>query len=253
MRLNDLPYPEVARHLEAGAVALWPVGATEAHGPHLPLGTDVLIAHETCRRVAEVAPRVLGVQALILEPLAFTITEAAGPFAGTLSLPRAAVEGYVRAVVEAAAAHAFRAVVLVNGHLEPAHRFALRDVVRTLKATGRSVALADPCERRFVSRLPAEFQSGSCHAGSYETSLVLAARPDLVDEAKARSLPDAPVDLLAAMKDGAHTLRDMGATQAYVGFPRHASAAEGEQSFQILTEIVLQVLQETLSPSEMHP
>ena len=53
MRLAALPWPRVQQVIEQGAVALWPTGSTEAHGPHLPLETDVLISEETCKRAIE--------------------------------------------------------------------------------------------------------------------------------------------------------------------------------------------------------
>ena len=51
--LDELTEPEVAHHLERGARLLVPTGSTEQHGPHGPLGTDVVIPREVCRRVAE--------------------------------------------------------------------------------------------------------------------------------------------------------------------------------------------------------
>lgn len=247
MRLDELTHPEVERRLEAGAVALWPVGATEAHGPHLPLGTDVFIAEETCRRVAERAPEVLGLEAVVLPPLAFTITECARPFSGTLSLPRDAVVAYVDAVLAAATEQGFRSVCLVNAHLEPAHRFALRDAVKAAAARGAPAVLADPCERRWVPLGTEEFRSGACHAGRYETSLVLAARPELVDQTTAATLPAAQIDLMGAMKAGARTFLDMGAEQAYVGAPAEGTAAEGAASYDTLCHITFEVLKESLA------
>ena len=46
-----LPWTQVLTYAESDAVALLPVGSTEAHGPHLPLAVDCLIAEEVCRRV----------------------------------------------------------------------------------------------------------------------------------------------------------------------------------------------------------
>ena len=95
MNLGSHTYPHAQEQLKAGAIGLWPIGSTEAHGPHLPLDTDVVISHETCRR-AQAPLAELGIGSLILPPLSYTLTDCAAPFAGTLSLPKEVVQPYVR-------------------------------------------------------------------------------------------------------------------------------------------------------------
>lgn len=248
MKIADLRYPEVRARLERGAVALWPTGSTEAHGPHLPLGTDVIISEETCLRAAPAIKSELGLEALVLPPLAFTVTDYAGPFAGTVSIPKDVTTAYVRAVILGIAQQGFRAVCLVNAHLEPAHRYALRDAVKAARPEARCpVVLADPCDRRWVPTLTDEFQTGNCHAGQYESSLVLAARPDLVDDAERRSLDPVAIDLVQGMKDGLTTFDQMGATRAYFGSPQAATVAEGDDSYRRLVSMVVTMTREALS------
>lgn len=250
-RLADLPFVEVEERLRLGAVALWPVGSTEAHGPHLPLSTDVVIAEETCRRAAPQILAALDLEALLLPPLAFTVTEYAAPFKGTISISKATATAYVTEVLVSAAAQGFKAVVLVNAHLEPAHRFALRDAVKAARPLAACpVALADPCDRRWVSRLSAEFQSGNCHAGQYETSLVLAAEGAPKRPALARALRPVDLDLVGGMQAGKKNFVEIGAQQAYFGAPAAATAEEGEATYRTLAEIVVTVLTEALSPPE---
>ena len=247
MELASLTYPEVQEVLQRGAVALWPIGSTEAHGPHLPLDTDVLIAAESARRAVPLLMARLKLQGVLLPPLAFTVTEYAGPFSGTISIPKETATAYARDVALGAAKQGFRAVCLVNAHLEPAHRFALRDAVKAAAARAPCpVVLADPCDRRWVSSLTEEFRSGSCHAGQYESSLVMAARPGGVRDDLRRALPDNDIDLVAKMQAGLRTFDEMGADQAYFGHPAAATPAEGEASYAVLADIVAQVVAEAL-------
>lgn len=246
MNLGDLAYPDVAELIARGAIALWPIGSTEAHGPHLPLGTDVIIAAETCRRAADRILRELELETVVMAPLAFTVTEYAAPFAGTVSIPKETAVAYVRDVAVATSAQGFRAVCLVNAHLEPAHRFALRDARDA--ANARAVApilIADPCDKRWVPTLTEEFQSGSCHAGQYETSLVMAAGAPVKDVREA--LAPVEIDLVGAMKGGLRTFTDMGAHDAYFGRPADATRAEGEESYRRLVDIVVTTLMEELT------
>ena len=248
MRLDDLRFPEAQKIVRDGAIALWPTGATEAHGPHLPLSTDVIIAEETCRRSVAPLREALGLTPLILPPLAFTVTDYAGPFTGTVSIPKETATAYVRDVLLGVAQQGFRAICLVNAHLEPAHRFALRDAVKAARPKAECpIALADPCDRRWVPTLTAEFQSGKCHAGQYESSLVLAARPDLVDESRRRTLEPVDIDLAGGMSQGLTDFEQMGADQAYFGDPRAATITEGDDSYARLVQMVLTMTKEALA------
>lgn len=247
MYWTDLSWPEARAALDRGAIALWPVGATEAHGPHLPLGTDVLIAEETCRRAADPIRNDLALEVYLLPPLAFSVTEFAAPFPGTVSVRREVVLPYVREVVTAVAAQGFRAVCLVNAHLEPAHRHLLRDALEQARTDAPCpVLLADPCDRRWVPTLTEEFQSGACHAGRYETSLVMAANAEAVREDVRSGLEPCDIDLLAGMRNGAGSFAEMGANDAYFGDPRSASPGEGQWIYARLVDMVRTVVNEAL-------
>ena len=88
-----------------------------------------------------------------------------------------------------------------------------------------------------------EFKRGACHAGSYETSLVLAERPELVRDARA-ALPPRAIDLAAAMRAGVATFVEAGADQAYFGDPAAATVEEGEWSYARLVDMVVTVIRE---------
>jgi creatinine amidohydrolase len=221
------------------AVALVPVGATEAHGPHLPLATDVIIAEGTARR-ALVALRERGRPAAVAPAIVYSVTDYAGGFAGTVSLPAEVARAHVRAVCDGLRAAGFRRVCLVNAHLEPAHVAVLREA-----AAAAGAALADPTERRFARTLTEEFKRGACHAGSYETSLVLAERPELVDDTARAGLPPRPIDLAKAMRAGVKTFVEAGAAEAYFGDPAAATVEEGEAIYARLVAMVVAVVDET--------
>lgn len=246
-RLADLSSPELRDLLREGALALLPVGSTEAHGPHLPLDTDVLIAEETCARAVGPVEAALGLHPVILPALAFSLAEFAGPFPGTLSLRRETFLGFLADLIRSTLSQGFSGLVLVNAHLEPAHRFVLRDAVQAARDAGLRVALADPAERRFASRLTEEFQSGSCHAGCYETSLVLAAAPSKVRREAQRSLPPLQLDLVKEIRAGSKSLKDAGAADGYCGAPGEASREEGERSYRLLVDIVVEVSTELIT------
>ena len=79
----DLTWRDVESLDRGRTVAILPVGAIEAHGPHLPLGTDTIIAAGMARAGAE-RIRAAGWGALLLPALPFTAAPFAASFAGTI-------------------------------------------------------------------------------------------------------------------------------------------------------------------------
>jgi creatinine amidohydrolase len=234
LAMDKMSWTEVDEALKERPVALLPVGATEAHGPHLPLSTDTVIATEMARRgAAKLKER--GIPSLILPPVAFTVSDFAAEFAGTVTLPPETAVSLMRDVCVSAGKR-FRAVALVNIHLEPRHIDCLKKAVEEARKGGASVCWADVTKKRWAEMLGEAFQQGD-HGGAFETSLMMAAAPDLVRERERISL--APVDgLVAAIKKGAKSFAEAGGEDAYFGDPTAASAEDGENLFEALGEIL---------------
>lgn len=249
VELARLTWEEAQTLLELGAVALLPTGATEPHGPHLPLDTDVLIAHTAAVRAATALLNA-GPRALVLPPLAYAVTEYANGFAGALSLPVATARALVRDVVLSAMRAGFRGVVVCNAHLEPANLDALRGGVDDAVAAGARAVFPDVTRKPHALTLGEEFKSGACHAGRYETSLVLAADPFLVREV-ATTLEPNEISLSRAIRDGKKTFLEAGGPRAYFGDPAAASAAEGEAHYAALVAIFAAAARELVRPEQL--
>ena len=227
-------------------VALVPVGSVEPHGPHLSLVTDVAISRGACARAA-VALDGRGVAAVIAPAVAYGVTDCAAGFAGAASVPADVLTAYLRAVVAGLRAAGSAHVCLVNNHLEPAHDKAVRAAIADAPRGAASVAC--PVRRRWAGTLGDEFASGACHAGRYETSIVLAVDADLVlveDGARA-ALPPVPISLSDQLRAGVGTFAAMGMDRAYAGDPAAASAAEGDALLDRLAEMIATEVCEALS------
>jgi creatinine amidohydrolase len=227
MRLAELTSPQL-ENLDA-PVALWPVGAIEPHGPHAPLGTDTLISVGMCERAAARLQ-----DAVVLPPLPFGVTRYGAPFAGAIGISEQTLRAMVLDVAESVAANGFRRLVIVNNHFEPAQ-------VATLRAAADEAGALylDLVRRRNAQRLTDEFRRGSCHAGRYETSLVLADAPDLVETTQ---LPPNEVDMPAAIAAGRTDFLAMGMDRAYCGAPAEATAEEGRATFETLTDMLVELV-----------
>jgi creatinine amidohydrolase len=227
--LAKMTWPEARAAFGPRSVAILPVGSTEPHGPHLPLDTDVTIATAMAARTVE-RLRDAGVTAFVLPPIPYGLTEYTRGFAGRISIQPGTLWALVEDVVVALELQGIEHVLILNGHLEPAHVDVLRGVLLDHAQRGNRKAhaiLADVTRRKNAARLGDEFQSGDCHAGRYETSLVLAADPDSVRERERARLPAVAIDLIAKMKQGVKTFQDAGAEDAYCGDPAAATAEEG--------------------------
>ena len=234
IEMSEMSWTEVDEAMKDRPVALVPVGAVQAHGPHLPVSADTVIATEMARRGAAKL-REQGVPSLILPPVNFTVADFAAEFAGTLTIPAETAIALLRDVC-LAANKKFRAVALINVHLEPRHVESLKAAVEGARKGGASVCWVDITKKRWSDTLGESFQTGD-HAGAWETSLMMAAAPEKVRERERISL--APMDGLApALKKGAKTFAEAGGEDAYFGDPTAASAEAGEEHFEALAEIL---------------
>jgi creatinine amidohydrolase len=225
-------------------VALVPVGSVEPHGPHLSLLTDVAISEGACARAA-IALDGRGVAAVIAPPVAYGVTDCATGFAGAAGVPADVLTAYLRAVVAGLRGAGCAHVCLVNNHLEPAHDKAVRAAIADAPRGAASVAC--PVRRRWAGTLGDEFASGACHAGRYETSIVMASAPDLVDDGARAALPNVPISLSDQLRAGVGTFAAMGMDRAYAGDPAAATAAEGDTLLDRLAEMVATEVVEALA------
>ena len=224
MNYGYLAYPDIPED----AVHVLPLGAVEPHGPHAPLVTDTLISLGICHRAAE---RLEGeIPVLVLPPVHYGVTRYADAFPGTVSISEDTLRSLVTEIADSVGT-----LVLVNSHFEP-------EQVETLRSTG--LPLLDLTRRAKAERLTEEFRSGSCHAGRYETSLVLADRPELVHADRLSTLEERHVDMPAAIDAGQTDFIAMGMEQAYCGAPAEATADEGRETFETLTDMLVELIRE---------
>jgi creatinine amidohydrolase len=176
--LDELTEPEVAQFLDERPTSLLlvPTGATEQHGPHAPLGTDVIIPREVCRRVAEEKG------ALVAPPVPYGLSQGHRGFTGLAYLSVRTYVGLIEDLVRSFVESGFRRVVFVNGHYTnyPAINLACLNGSHELPAGVHAWAVS------YWDALPPEEASeylslgAGLHANIGETSAVLAARPELV-------------------------------------------------------------------------
>ena len=131
LKFNEMTWTEIQQQELSRAVAILPVGATEAHGPHLTLNTDVIIADA----MAQAGARKLlgrGITVFILPPLHYTSASFASNFPGTISLSPKTVTNTILDIAASLKKHGITTLAIANSHLDPTHLSSLYDVANQL-------------------------------------------------------------------------------------------------------------------------
>lgn len=225
---------------ERDIVLLLPVGSVEPHGPHSPLSTDLIISMGMCRRAAERLADDAEMRALILPPLPYGVTRYTARFAGVIHVEEDTLCQMLVDILSSLGGRGFPHNFIVNNHFEPEHIQTLHRAMDVIEErTGIVTGYVDLTRRRRVEQLTEEVREGGSHAGRYETSLVMAERPELIDPAVVAGLPNVPVNLAKMLVEGHKDFTEIGMAEAYNGSPSRATAEEGEQSFEALTGMLI--------------
>lgn len=194
----ELSYTKVRALNMSRTVCFQPVSALEVHGPHLPLGMDYFMARwmaqETGRRFAETHPEWTVVQ---LPPLPLGTDEL--PLAGSMNAPQRTVYAAIMAHARSLLRAGYRYIVLTNGHGGPRHAAALEHACRRMSKrhaiqmftpsilalhriiTGQRLDTVEALLGRALTDGEKRGLLAGEHAGSWETSFMLAERPELVE------------------------------------------------------------------------
>lgn len=235
---------EQIKRAAPNAIAVLPTAAIEQHGPHAPVLTDTLLCGTVAQRAAELAAS--QVQVLVAPVLCYGNSHHHRPFAGVLSLSSATFMAAVTDILEGLKLSGFRKLVVLNGHggntdsnavvgLDFVHRLGHEVTI----ATGAywDIARGALVEKGLMasSLIPG-------HAGRFETSMVMALRPELIDPEglkQVRDLSQEKGGLFAAMSGA--TMQKHGAWAASTGYtdnPAASSAAEGQALLEVVTQRV---------------
>jgi len=237
VELDRMTWPEIADAQHAGRdTIVMAFGATEQHGPHMPLATDALLGDHLARLVAE------RLDAFLAPTVRVGCSEHHLAFAGTLSISPQTFHVLVADLLRSIACGGFRRAVLLpthGGNFGPlAEALELLGPidgleVRALTDLSALLAIAQVGAREFDVALG----DGGIHAGEWETSMLLAIHPELVRlERGTPGYTGAPESAIAAIFDGGvHTVAENGV----IGDPTRASAEHGARYWDEVLAITL--------------
>lgn len=224
------------------ALVVLPVGATEQHGPHLPVGTDFLVVERVARAAAERASAEIPV--FVAPTLPFGSSHHHLPFGGTLSLQTETFFHAACDLVNSLVDSGFRRVFCLNGHGGNSELLQLvaRDAALARDATIGTAEYWMVAWDALVEAGAADKGWLPGHAGFFETSLILASRPDLV----ASDRPDRPGEDWDDQTRRTPYRRESHdswlAIDGYTDSPATGDATEGARYFDVVVDAVARAL-----------
>ena len=233
MRLADRTWPELGSYFEEESLALVPLGSTEQHGPHLPEGTDHIIA----QALAQAAATRTGY--LCTPPVTIGVSPHHRQFHGTMWVSPSAFRTYVESLSRNLTSHGIDRLVYVNAHGgNVAH---LREVGQRLREDETAYAIEWMWDESIPDLVEEVFEVPGPHGGPKETSMIMYLEPDLVHEDKLSDARDGGLvewDDDTGRKFGSRTFYDAidNTENGVLGDQTDATAEKGEQLFEAATD-----------------
>jgi creatinine amidohydrolase len=239
--MAEMTAPQVEAAARRGAGVLLPVGVIEAHGPHLPVGTDAFIALELCRLTRRYAAEA-GRETLIAPAYYWGINAVLGEFAGSFRIRPETAAALLADVIDSILGNGFVDIFVVSHHGDRAHNDMIIDVLKNAHARGQAGVrlLYTPLRWKMIERLgqtgkepywvPWDYDPGleafrvtgtlGVHADEYETAAMVRYHPETVDYDALRGLEPTRLTLddLAVWRTGGAAARRL-TPDGYFGAP----------------------------------
>jgi len=242
MRFHDMTWPLLQKVARDGTVVLAPIAACEQHSRHLPTYTDTLLV----TAIAEAAEQRLPEQILLLPTQWFGASSHHLRFGATLS---AEVDTHITMIGELLLPlleDCYRRFFVLNGHggnIDTMH-VALRRLQPRYRDRLLSAASYWEIAQSELAALASGPRKTMGHACEFETSMVMALRPDLVRRDEIHDDPPADEPVLRGLyiAEDMRQRTDHGAA----GFPEQASAEKGRALLTAASNRTVEVIQELL-------
>ncbi len=233
--------------LASEALVVLPTASIEQHGPHLPVITDTMLCGTVAERAAQQASQQIPI---VVAPVLWTgNSHHHMPFPGVLSLPSPNYITTVIDVLEGLIKSGFRKLVILNGHggNTDSNKVAALDIANRLGHPVRIAAAAywDIARPALVEEAGFDSALIPGHAGRFETAMMLAIRPDLINKEGLGRTKEVPAEQGLFANFAGATVQVHGAWQAGPGYtdnPAAASVEEGQKLLEITVRRVAEFL-----------
>ncbi len=230
---DELSTVEAKKAADAGTVVIFPIGAVEEHGKHLPLCTDSMQAEYIAVEVAKKAG------CLVLPPLKYGICNAGRNFPGTLTIEFDSLYKITKDILSELIRNGFRRIMVLSGHAGSSHMTALKLAAQTViqqNTFARIMVLSDyDYADEIKEKLEINPKDG--HAGDIETSRVMDIKSELVKAKGEKCLPNMPRFEVVANPEKFFP-------SGVMGDPASASENKGKRINEYIIEQVIKLVKE---------
>lgn len=248
-RLLEINSDQVLELAHAGAVVILPISPLEEHGPHLPMGTDAMLADHFAGLAADIIIEKEPGTQVVIAPL-IPVGTHVYKFMGSIFIRQRVIRNLLIDYGRSLARAGFTRLIIVSSHGGPKHMVALDEAATSLSRFQRlrTISLTSKIIFKFLSGTFVDRISAACdrpltddertalsmdyHAGWWETAMILLLRPDLV-KGGYDQLPDA---LVPRWKLRPGTPLRPPAGMGYLGAPGRADATFARASVTVLRE-----------------
>ncbi|GAA0732660.1 creatininase family protein [Clostridium oceanicum] len=183
MKFDHINSQDISKVIKEKKVALLPIGAVEAHGPHLPLGTDSILAENLSYKVCK------KINGLVLPTLYYSQVWSLGNFKGTIGISTTTLKVLIKEIIKEVHRNEFKIVAIINTHLGnlTAIKEAAREAMKELPEDFKIFYFTYPGADKVISEVmdSSKFHKGFFHADEIETSYMLYLAKEYVDMDKA--------------------------------------------------------------------
>lgn len=246
MRFEEMNWKEIEA-IDKDTILFLTLGPMEAHGPHLPVGTDTFIAKYVETNALN-ALKEKKIHALALPSLPIGTCKMAEDFPGSISINWKVMRNLLHQMFRSLSSMKFKFLIICNFHMDLHHIKAIYSAISKSKKEGMMVC--DPLSSLHYRGLlwPSSIDEKEVHADMKETSVALCLFPHLTKQweklSSVKIKMDGPEVLFKTMKK-------MGAKEGYVGSPSLANKEYGEKSLKRMVKIMVETAEKMKSGSAL--
>lgn len=260
-RFDEMTWPEIDKMDKKKAIVLIPLSPIEEHGPHLPLGTDVLGARDIAEKAAGLLQeKDSSIVPVLMPAIPIGCSGVTGDFPGTISLRGNTLASVVEDICASLARHGFRYIVFSNHHLDPIHVKAIITGINRVK-NDYNIKIIETASLIIYSGMATDElkqwhgkgldMEKEVHADVKETSFIMYRYPELL-KGIYKDLPPSLIDVSDGFRNGKTTFKAMGADDGYIGTPSLATEEMGrlhlEDGARLTAELAYRLIKDEKLP-----
>ncbi len=183
--LTSKEFEELSKRIKTLII---PIGSIEAHGPHLPLATDLYTIYEVCKRLSK------EVEVLVSPPIYYGLCRSTKHLSGTISISGEVLKTFILNLLSEFYRQGFRNFFILSGHAGKTHLAYLIDAAETFLEKVKDVKffVADIYQLLKEVLVEMKISESDSHAGEWETSLIMYLKPELVKKEGFEDYPHFP-------------------------------------------------------------